>query len=141
MTDRPRRSKRTSVDPPNHHMRIPGPVALPEVKLDYGGGDEDGDAGGQTSEFVKRLHKYAPASFNLQLRSYWLVCLCELCSMLEQNVYPGIIEWTQGGDAFVVKDMGAFISTVTPRQFKHSNFASFVRQLNKYDFHKVCQPA
>lgn len=26
-----------------------------------------------------------------------------LCSMLEQNVYPGIIEWTQGGDAFVVK--------------------------------------
>ena len=58
--------------------------------------------------------------------------------MLEQNMYPGVIEWNAAGDAFVVKDMNEFIQTVTPRQFKHSNFASFVRQLNKYDFHKVC---
>ena len=57
--------------------------------------------------------------------------------MLEHNVYPGVIEWTQGGEAFVVKDIAAFVTRVTPRQFKHSNFASFVRQLNKYGFHKV----
>ncbi|KAH7096799.1 hypothetical protein BKA62DRAFT_624611 [Auriculariales sp. MPI-PUGE-AT-0066] len=76
--------------------------------------DHDSDVNAPASEFVTRLHK-----------------------MLEQNLYPGVIEWMSGGDAFAVKDVGAFVTVVTPRQFKHSNFASFVRQLNKYDFHKI----
>lgn len=36
-----------------------------------------------------------------------------------------------------VQDVTEFTKNCLPRAFKHSNFASFVRQLNKYDFHKV----
>jgi hypothetical protein len=48
-----------------------------------------------------------------------------------------VVSWGPKGDCFVVKDMNEFTKSILPRIFKHSNFASFVRQLNKYDFHKV----
>ena len=50
-------------------------------------------------------------------------------------------DWSISDLRFVRKDMNEFTKSILPRMFKHSNFASFVRQLNKYDFHKVsCQP-
>ena len=60
-----------------------------------------------------------------------------LFRMLEDTSYANVVSWTPRGDAFVVKDMNEFSLTILPRTFKHSNFASFVRQLNKYDFHKI----
>ena len=58
--------------------------------------------------------------------------------MLEDTSFAHVVSWGPHGDCFVVKDMNEFTKTILPRMFKHSNFASFVRQLNKYDFHKVC---
>ncbi|TRM61360.1 HSF-type DNA-binding-domain-containing protein [Schizophyllum amplum] len=67
-----------------------------------------------TSDFVKKLYK-----------------------MLEDQSFQHVVCWGPHGDCFVVKDMNEFTKSILPRMFKHSNFASFVRQLNKYDFHKV----
>lgn len=62
--------------------------------------------------------------------------------MLEDTSFAHVVSWGPQGDCFVVKDMNEFTKSILPRMFKHSNFASFVRQLNKYDFHKVCiQPS
>lgn len=59
------------------------------------------------------------------------------CRMLEDQSFHDVVSWGPHGDCFVVKDMNEFTKSILPRMFKHSNFASFVRQLNKYDFHKV----
>lgn len=61
----------------------------------------------------------------------------KLFGILESNLYPDIVRWTDSGDSFVVLDTGKFTTQILPNHFKHSNFASFVRQLNKYDFHKI----
>ncbi|KAG6911421.1 hypothetical protein DXG01_016518 [Tephrocybe rancida] len=73
------------------------------------------------SDFVKKLYKYAAF----------------YCAMLEDKSFQHVVSWGPQGDCFVVKDMNEFTKSILPRLFKHSNFASFVRQLNKYDFHKV----
>ncbi|KAJ7822678.1 HSF-type DNA-binding-domain-containing protein [Mycena leptocephala] len=81
-------------------------------RKDSSGGHEDSMS--STSDFVKKLYK-----------------------MLEDQTFQNVVSWGPQGDCFVVKDMNEFTKSILPRMFKHSNFASFVRQLNKYDFHKV----
>ncbi|PGH15133.1 hypothetical protein AJ79_02659 [Helicocarpus griseus UAMH5409] len=59
--------------------------------------------------------------------------------MLEDPSYSQIVRWGDDNDSFVVLECEKFTKSILPKHFKHSNFASFVRQLNKYDFHKVRQ--
>ncbi|ODV81563.1 response regulator [Suhomyces tanzawaensis NRRL Y-17324] len=61
----------------------------------------------------------------------------KLFQMLQEDGYKDVVRWTHNGDSFVVLNTNEFTKEILPRHFKHSNFASFVRQLNKYDFHKV----
>lgn len=45
--------------------------------------------------------------------------------------------WSDDGSSFGVVSVREFCDEVLPLHFKHCNFASFVRQLNLYSFHKV----
>lgn len=47
-----------------------------------------------------------------------------------------LIRWSTDGDSFIVVDEDEFAKTLIPELFKHNNYASFVRQLNMYGFHK-----
>ncbi|QIW99761.1 hypothetical protein AMS68_005279 [Peltaster fructicola] len=61
----------------------------------------------------------------------------KLYKMLETPQDESVVRWGNEGDSFVVLENEKFTKHILPKHFKHSNFASFVRQLNKYDFHKV----
>ncbi|XP_051151584.1 heat stress transcription factor B-3 isoform X2 [Andrographis paniculata] len=75
------------------------------------------------AEYVK---KASPPPF--LLKTYMLV---------EDPATDAVISWNGEGTAFVVWQPAEFARDLLPTLFKHSNFSSFVRQLNTYGFRKV----
>lgn len=50
----------------------------------------------------------------------------------------GMINWNSAGDQFIVYNPSEFCDKVLSKNdFSSTNYASFVRQLNMYDFHKI----
>ncbi|CCK70869.1 stress-responsive transcription factor HSF1 KNAG_0F02020 [Huiozyma naganishii CBS 8797] len=70
-------------------------------------------------------HKTRPAFVN------------KLWSMLNDQANLDLIRWADDGKSFIVTNREKFVHDILPKYFKHSNFASFVRQLNMYGWHKV----
>ena len=50
-----------------------------------------------------------------------------------------IVCWNEEGNGFIVRDVTKFTDQILPDYFKHKNYASFIRQLNMYDFKKTRQ--
>eukprot|EP00123_Amoebidium_parasiticum_P017443 comp23855_c1_seq1/m.41712 comp23855_c1_seq1/g.41712 ORF comp23855_c1_seq1/g.41712 comp23855_c1_seq1/m.41712 type:complete len:400 (-) comp23855_c1_seq1:264-1463(-) len=63
--------------------------------------------------------------------------LRKLYHMVDEPETNTCIRWNDAGDGFILVNAEIFARDVLPRYFKHNNFATFVRQLNMYDFSKV----
>lgn len=70
---------------------------------------------------VEHARKCSPSPF--LLKTYMLV---------EDPATDDVISWNAEGTAFVVWQPAEFARDLLPTLFKHSNFSSFVRQLNTY---------
>ncbi|PRQ41036.1 putative transcription factor HSF-type-DNA-binding family [Rosa chinensis] len=57
--------------------------------------------------------------------------------MVDDEETDSIISWSESNDSFVIRDVTQFSVLMLPKNFKHSNFSSFMRQLNIYGFRKI----
>jgi len=63
--------------------------------------------------------------------------LAKLWKMVDSPETDLLIAWGDDGASFIIKHQAQFARDMLPYYYKHSNMASFVRQLNMYGFHKV----
>ncbi|XP_028787453.1 heat shock factor protein HSF30 [Neltuma alba] len=114
------------------------PVPPVHVKLEEPGGlvdYVDGGAGVNGSSYsspillpkpMEGLHELGPPPF-----------LKKTFEMVEDPVTDPIVSWSEARDSFIVWDSHEFSKILLPKYFKHSNFSSFIRQLNTYGFRKI----
>lgn len=58
--------------------------------------------------------------------------LVKCYEMVNDESTNELISWSESNDSFIIWDESKFASQLLPKYFKHSNFSSFVRQLNIY---------
>jgi len=62
--------------------------------------------------------------------------ISKLYDILNNTTYKDIIYWNKEGKYIIIADVNKFRTIVLPLYYNHSNYSSFVRQLNTYGFHK-----
>ena len=62
--------------------------------------------------------------------------LSKLYDILNNEENKDIIHWNNEGTAIIIVDINKLCELILPKYYKHSNYSSFVRQLNLYGFYK-----
>ncbi|CAM8982867.1 unnamed protein product [Rhodiola kirilowii] len=63
--------------------------------------------------------------------------LLKTYEMVDNSSTDSVVSWSHSGRSFIVWNPPEFCRDLLPQYFKHSNFSSFIRQLNTYGFRKI----
>ncbi|PYI27195.1 hypothetical protein BP00DRAFT_354046 [Aspergillus indologenus CBS 114.80] len=102
---------------------------------DHGSGS--GESGGWGESLSELYERAMVAKREVQAKRKQIPPFVQkLSSFLDESKNTDLIRWSDDGNSFIVMDEDEFAKTLIPELFKHNNYASFVRQLNMYGFHK-----
>jgi len=89
----------------------------------------------QTSNHGYQYGAYTSPS--ITTKNHLPAFLNKLYGMVNSPETDPWVHWNEEGTSFIIPNHQELAERVLGRHFKHNNFASFVRQLNMYGFHKV----
>lgn len=110
---------------PPVHIKLEEPGAEGAVDGGCWGAGVNGSSSSSTSidlpKPMEGLHEAGPPPF-----------LKKTFEMVEDPETDPIVSWSEARHSFIVWDSHEFSKILLPKYFKHSNFSSFIRQLNTY---------
>lgn len=119
----------------------------PSTKREIGGPSEKTSAGSQNSSPYQRSSSPSHSTSSSSVTgtrasvSTHPNFVYKLHDILTKDGDRGLIAWRPEGTSFTVSNIQRFSQELLPQYFKHTNYNSFVRQLNMYGFHKVASCA
>ncbi|KAJ5366024.1 Heat shock factor (HSF)-type DNA-binding [Penicillium concentricum] len=109
----------------------------PASYVENGGNNGNGESGAWGESLEELYRRALTAKRDSQAKRKQIPPFVQkLSSFLDESKNTELIRWSDDGNSFVVLDEDEFARTLIPELFKHNNYASFVRQLNMYGFHK-----
>ncbi|TKA31115.1 hypothetical protein B0A50_02084 [Salinomyces thailandicus] len=121
--------------PRSQHLAVPGGGQQQEQ---WNGAGFGGMSGLNENEYEQDLdRKVQLAKRDAQGKRKQIPPFVQKLSSFLDSSHTDLIRWSDDGRSFIVLDEDEFARTLIPELFKHNNYASFVRQLNMYGFHKT----